>query len=592
MIRPLSRTAAWILALASLASCPPPGEEGRARYVILVIGDGMQLAHEIAASRYLHGTDRGLAHHALPVQTLSTTWDVTCYDRYARARKAPKYAPGSFDPRIGYDPALGGALTYDGTWTPPSDDYFFKPLELWGAPAGKKKKVPATDSASSATALSCGVKTDDGNIAWSLGDPPDGALVSITQRARAQKKASIGVVTTVPFSHATPAAFVAHNVDRDNTAAIAEEIIRTTRPDVVIGAGHPATTAAFPWKKEEEYTLGTFVKSKERDFYECTTAGTSGKTVPKWNPEPGAATVDGTVTWTRRPNGMNFTFIGKADYEGLAAATAAPYSEYLFVERAAGKDGAAALREASAKALAAGGGGRKLFGLFGGRRRYMNHPEPADEPGRPGFSWPGPEDPPLSACTAAALSVLTHRAGPNGFFLMVEGGDIDWASHERDYAWMVGAVHQLDEAVRTIIAFVEDPATPQTWENTLLIVTADHANGGLRFAPDAKLRKGDLPRQVVPPKPAPKEGEPESPQAADTAPPPDPDDDRRPPTYPDKEIRWGAPGYHTNEPVTVYAKGPGATLLREYEGRWYPGTKLIDNTNIYEVLRRSMGLAP
>jgi len=586
------RTAAALLSLASLALSPPQDEEGRAKYVILVVGDGMPLACEIAASRYMHGTDRGLAHHTFPVQALCTTWDVTCYDRYTRARNAAKYAPGSYDPLIGYDPARGGALTYNGTWTPPSENYFFKPLDLWGAPAGKKKKVPATDSASSATALSCGVKTDDGNIAWSPGDPAGGALASITDRARARKRAAFGAVTTVPLSHATPAAFIAHNVDRDNFSAITAEAIHKTRPDVLIGAGHPATTMAFTWIKEEEYCIGSFVKSKAGDFYECTTAGTSGKTIPKWNPDLGGTTTDGTVAWTRRPSGANYTFIGKADYEGLAAVKAAPYDEYRFVERIPGKDGAAALDAAVSRILAGEAGGKRLFGLFGGRRRHMLAPAPDDEPGRPSFTRFGVEDPPLAACATAALKILTHRGGSNGFFLLVEAGDIDWANHERDYSWMVGAMFQFEETVRAVLSFIEDPSTPQTWENTLLIVTADHANSGLRFAPDVRLGKGDLPKQVIPVKTAPKDAGTSEADPATAAVPVDPDENRKTPTYPDKEIRYGAPGYHTNEPVTVYAKGTGSALIREYEGRWYPGTKLIDNTHLYEVMRRAMGLAP
>ena len=113
---------AWVFAGLLLSPAPSRGEEGegRAKYVILMIGDGMSVASEVAASRYLHGADRGLAQHALPVQTACTTWDVTCYDRHAFARKAARYAPATADPRIGYDPEAGGDRPYDGTWTPPS----------------------------------------------------------------------------------------------------------------------------------------------------------------------------------------------------------------------------------------------------------------------------------------------------------------------------------------------------------------------------------------------------------------------------------------------------------------------------------------
>lgn len=53
-----------------------------------------------------------------------------------------------------------------------------------------------------------GVKTDDGKIAWAPGNPVDGALTTITELLREREGFFIGVVSTVPFSHATPAAHV------------------------------------------------------------------------------------------------------------------------------------------------------------------------------------------------------------------------------------------------------------------------------------------------------------------------------------------------------------------------------------------------
>ena len=74
---------------------------------------------------------------------------------------------------------------------------------------------------------------------------------------------------------------------------------------------------------------------------------------------------------------------------------------------------------------------------------------------------------------------------------MVEQGDIDWATHAGDYAWMVGAVWDLDQAVRAIAAFVDRAGDDVTWDDTLVIVTADHANGHLRLGPSRG--KGVLP---------------------------------------------------------------------------------------------------
>ena len=46
------------------------------------------------------------------------------------------------------------------------------------------------------------------------------------------------MVSTVPFSHATPAGFVSHNKSRNNYAAIANEIIYRTVPEVVVAGGN------------------------------------------------------------------------------------------------------------------------------------------------------------------------------------------------------------------------------------------------------------------------------------------------------------------------------------------------------------------
>ena len=52
------------------------------------------------------------------------------------------------------------------------------------------------------------------------------------------KGKSTGVVTSVEFSHATPAGFVAHNISRNNYAAIANEMLNSGT-DVIMGAGNP-----------------------------------------------------------------------------------------------------------------------------------------------------------------------------------------------------------------------------------------------------------------------------------------------------------------------------------------------------------------
>lgn len=75
--------------------------------------------------------------------------------------------------------------------------------------------------------------------------------------------------------------------------------------------------------------------------------------------------------------------------------------------------------------------------------------------------------------TKLAMEVLS--ANPNGFFLMVEGSQIDWAGHANDSAYLVNEMIDFDRAVAEAFSFAD--ANP----GTLVIVTADHETGGLTF---------------------------------------------------------------------------------------------------------------
>ncbi len=485
-----------------------PYEGPAAKFVILLIGDGMPLASEIALSRYLTGGDLDLSWHAFSYQAPCVTWDTTTYGRYAFAEGAPDYLPGVFDPELGYDPTRGGGQAYDGGWEPPDDEYFLAKLPPYG---GGTAKIPATDSAAAATALATGVKTEDRNIAWAPGDDPEGKLETIAERARVRLGAAIGVVSTHAASDATPAAFVAHHRSRTALEEIGHEIAAVTQPDVVIGAGHPDR-------------------------------------VPL---------VDDTGR----------IYLSPTDLAGLRSGEP-PFDAYVFVEWQAGVDGDAALSAAADAAIA---GGKKLYALFGDVQFAI--PAVADAPGAPSitFTAEGKEDPTLPAATLAALRVLEARGGTQGFFLVVEAADIDPANHDNDYAWLIGAMDRLEEAVKTVVAYVDDTSNALTWSNTLVIVTSDHSNGYMRFDPTKPLGAGDLPRQV-------ETGEGGAVSYSGEA-----------WAYPDGEVLYRA-GKHTNEPVMVYAEGAGAALFARYEGSWYPGTRLLDNTQIYEVILRAMGL--
>lgn len=63
---------------------------------------------------------------------------------------------------------------------------------------------------------------------------------------------------------------------------------------------------------------------------------------------------------------------------------------------------------------------------------------------------------------------------PNGFFLMVEGGKIDWACHANDAATAVHEVLQFDDAVKVAYEFYEKHP-----DETLIVISSDHETGGL-----------------------------------------------------------------------------------------------------------------
>jgi alkaline phosphatase len=469
------------------ATCPV----GETKNVILFVGDGMQLAHEIATSRYLYGRDQALSFHALPYQGSVATWDVTTYNKYAPLYGKTPYNPWAIVPRVGYDHARGGLLPWP--LVPVPDESYFA-------------TGYATDSASAATAWATGWKTDDGNVAWAPGDPAGGALKTIAELLRERKDASIGVVSTVPFTHATPAAHVAHNKSRSKYHEIAAEILNVVKPDVVIGGGHP-------------------------EF------GSSETYMPQ-------SLLDGIRSIAETPGSDNLS------------------AEWELAERGAGRDGALWLLTAAQRAADRG---KRLFGLFGGLGGNFESPEPQDLPGTPLVLRASLENPLLRDATLAALKVL--GTNENGFFVMIEQGDIDWANHANDFQRMVGTTWDLHDAVRAAMDWVNQPGDGASWCNTLLIVTSDHSNSYMRIR--KPLGAGDLPLQT---------GLGSCGYGGAAC------------TYPDGEVTYGSTG-HTNELVRLYAVGQNAHLFRRHEGRWYRGTRLLDNTQIFDVMSAATGLA-
>ena len=103
-----------------------------------------------------------------------------------------------------------------------------------------------TDSAAAGTALATGFKVNNGVI--SMAYPGDRSELCTLLEYFRDKEKSTGLVTTTYITHATPAAFGAHEPDRNNLSQIAVDYLNQTRPNVLFGGGangmSPASAAA------------------------------------------------------------------------------------------------------------------------------------------------------------------------------------------------------------------------------------------------------------------------------------------------------------------------------------------------------------
>jgi alkaline phosphatase len=170
--------------------------------------------------------------------------------------------------------------------------------------------------------------------------------------------------------------------------------------------------------------------------------------------------------------------------EDLAAIDVQNGGRYLVAQTRSGAHGGQALKETAARAA---GRGARLFGFYG--RFGLDHlpyqtadgrydPAPSLTPKgelRPA-EWYSPADrieqPTLAQMTEAALSVLTAERG-QPFALFIEAGDVDFALHANNLDNAVGAVYSGEDAVRTVIRWVEGNSN---WDDSVLIVSSDHGH--------------------------------------------------------------------------------------------------------------------
>ena len=132
-----------------------------------------------------------------------------------------------------------------------------------------------------------------------------------------------------------------------------------------------------------------------------------------------------------------------------------------------------------------------------------------------------PEKPTQREMTDFTLKYL-NKNQCNGFFLMTEGSQIDWAAHDNNANEMITEFRDFDLTIKDLINFVTQN------KETLLIITADHETGGLQI-----LKQDD--DSVI--------------------------------------VQWGT-GSHTSTPVGVYTYGPAAELFNG----------IMDNTDIHQKM--------
>jgi alkaline phosphatase len=88
----------------------------------------------------------------------------------------------------------------------------------------------------------------------------------------------------------------------------------------------------------------------------------------------------------------------------------------------------------------------------------------------------------LPISTQKALTFLDKSE--KGFFLMVEGSQIDWGGHDNDIEYVTSEVIDFDKAVGEALKFAEIDG------ETLVIITADHETGGLSLPEGNDIKKG------------------------------------------------------------------------------------------------------
>ena len=241
----------------------------------------------------------------------------------------------------------------------------FERFPVTGLVKTYSKSHKITDSAAGGTAIATGHKTNNGMIGMNSDSIPVPSILETLS----EKGFKTGVIATSYITHATPASFVAKNINRNNYEEIAMDFAQSDKVDLLIGGGRKH--------------------------------------------------------FTERNDGINL--IDKMVSEG--------WNYYDTLINTNQND--------------------KIMIL-------------ASDGHLPSYPTRGDFLP-----EASAMAIKTLNGSENGFFLMIEGSQIDFAAHDSDSTYLVNEMHDFDNTINKVLDFAEKDG------NTLVIVTADHETGGL-----------------------------------------------------------------------------------------------------------------
>lgn len=399
--------------------------EAGKKYIFLVVFDGMDWDTTRAASiyrsqkvSYTSGRGSGLFFQDYQASTADFGLMVTApHSAKANVDVNAQAVIAASDKLSGYDPLKGGSMP----WTTEVDLTYL---------IGKDRDLPHTftDSASSATSMCSGIKTYNAAINFA----PSGEQVEPIGRTLQQRGWKVGIVTSVPISHATPACAYANNVTRSDYQDISRDLLGLP------SASHRA------------------------------------------QPLPGADLVLG-AGWgvhadKDNAQGDNFMpgnrYLADAD---LRAVNVDQGGQYTVAQRTAGQLGNDVLNRATSTAIAKK---TKLLGYFGTKHGHLPYQTAdgkfnpvKDVAAREAYTLGDVEEnPTLAELTKAGLRYLESS---DRFWMMLEPGDVDWANHSNNLDNAIGAVLSGDDAVREVVQWIE---SKNAWDQSLVIVTADHGH--------------------------------------------------------------------------------------------------------------------